>query len=184
MAEVPHQTPAPADAIQERISKEYEWGFVTDIEEDKPAKGLNEDVIRAISARKNEPEWLLEWRLKAYRAWLQMDEEEPTWANIKHPKIDFQDLHYYSAPKQAGDRPKSLDEVDPEIRRTFDKLGIPLVEQMRLARTRAERDPSATLGRHLRLDAGDELAQRLVGRGPMGKQLELVRGVERHHGPR
>jgi Fe-S cluster assembly protein SufB len=133
MAEVPHQTPAPADAIQERISKEYEWGFVTDIEEDKPAKGLNEDVIRAISARKNEPEWLLEWRLKAYRAWLQMDEEEPTWANIKHPKIDFQDIHYYSAPKQAGDRPKSLDEVDPEIRRTFDKLGIPLVEQMRLA---------------------------------------------------
>ncbi|HET6463205.1 MAG TPA: Fe-S cluster assembly protein SufB [Candidatus Krumholzibacteria bacterium] len=133
MAEVPHQTPAPADAIQERISKEYEWGFVTDIEEDKPAKGLNEDVIRAISARKHEPEWLLEWRLKAYRAWLQMDEEEPTWANIKHPKIDFQDIHYYSAPKQAGDRPKSLDEVDPEIRRTFDKLGIPLVEQMRLA---------------------------------------------------
>jgi Fe-S cluster assembly protein SufB len=121
------------DPIQERISKDYEWGFVTDIEEDKPPKGLSEDVVRAISARKKEPEWLLEWRLRAYRAWIKMAAEEPTWANIRHPKIDFQDIHYYSAPKKSGDQPKSLDEVDPEIRRTFDKLGIPLVEQMRLA---------------------------------------------------
>ena len=121
------------DPIQERISKDYEWGFVTDVEEDKPPKGLNEDVVRAISARKKEPEWLLEWRLRAFRAWQKMGTEEPTWANIKHPPIDFQDIHYYSAPKQAGDQPKSLDEVDPEIRRTFDKLGIPLVEQMRIA---------------------------------------------------
>ena len=121
------------DPIQERISKDYEWGFVTDVEEDKIPKGLDEGVVRAISARKNEPEWLLEWRLRAFRAWLKMAAEEPAWANIRHPKIDFQDIHYYSAPKKAGDAPKSLDEVDPEVRRTFDKLGIPLVEQMRLA---------------------------------------------------
>src|SRR5262249_42270464 len=128
------QAQAPADdPIQERISKEYQWGFVTEIEEDKIPKGLNEDVVRAISARKHEPEWLLEWRLRAFRAWQQMGEEEPNWANIKHPKIDFQDIHYYAAPKKSGDRPKSLDEVDPEVRRTFDKLGIPLVEQMRLS---------------------------------------------------
>ena len=133
MSESPRPTHEAADPIQERISKDYEWGFVTEIEEDKIPKGLNEDVVRAISARKHEPEWLLEWRLRSFRAWVQMAEEEPTWANIKHPKIDFQDIHYYSAPKKSGDRPKSLDEVDPEIRRTFDKLGIPLVEQMRLA---------------------------------------------------
>ncbi|HEU4364704.1 MAG TPA: Fe-S cluster assembly protein SufB, partial [Candidatus Krumholzibacteria bacterium] len=119
------------DTIQERISKEYEWGFVTDIAEDKIPKGLDEDVVRVISARKGEPEWLLEWRLRAFRAWQKM--EEPTWPNVHYPKIDYQDIHYYSAPKQAGDGPKSMDEVDPEIRRTFDKLGIPLVEQMRLA---------------------------------------------------
>jgi Fe-S cluster assembly protein SufB len=123
--------PESTDPIQERISKEYEWGFVTDIEEDKIPKGLDEDVVRAISARKGEPEWLLEWRLKAFRAWTQM--EEPRWPNVHYPKIDFQDIHYYSAPKKSGDGPLSMDEVDPEIRRTFDKLGIPLVEQMRLA---------------------------------------------------
>jgi Fe-S cluster assembly protein SufB len=119
------------DPIQERISKEYEWGFVTDIAEDKIPKGLDEDVVRVISARKGEPEWLLEWRLRAFRAWQKM--EEPTWPNVHYPKIDFQDIHYYSAPKSAADGPKSMDEVDPEIRRTFDKLGIPLVEQMRIA---------------------------------------------------
>jgi Fe-S cluster assembly protein SufB len=123
--------PEPIDPIQERISKEYEWGFVTDIGEDKIPKGLDEDVVRVNSARKGEPEWLLEWRLRAFRAWQKMD--EPAWPNVHYPKIDFQDIHYYSSPKSAEDGPKSMDEVDPEIRRTFDKLGIPLVEQMRLS---------------------------------------------------
>ncbi len=124
--------PKPAgDPIQDRIDKEYEWGFVTDIESDTFPKGLNEDVVRAISQRKREPEWLLEWRLKAYRAWLKM--REPLWANVRFDPIDYQDIIYYSAPKSSDDGPKTMDEVDPEIRRTFDKLGIPLEEQMRLS---------------------------------------------------
>jgi Fe-S cluster assembly protein SufB len=127
----PKPTKAPKDPIQERIEKEYQWGFVTEIEADTLPKGLNEDIVVAISRKKNEPDWMTEWRLEAYRAWLKMD--EPTWPNVKYPKVDFQDIHYYSAPKSPEDRPKSMDEVDPEIRRTFDKLGIPLEEQMRLA---------------------------------------------------
>ena len=119
------------DPIQERIDKEYEWGFVTDIEADTIPKGLNEDVIRVISAKKEEPEWMLEGRLKAYQAWLKM--KEPKWPNVKYNRIDFQDIHYYSAPKRPEDMPQSMDEVDPEIKRTFEKLGIPLEEQMRLA---------------------------------------------------
>jgi len=119
------------DPIQDRIDKEYEWGFVTDIESETLPKGLNEGVIAAISAKKDEPQWMLDWRLDAYKAWLKMT--EPKWPNVNYTPVDFQDIHYYSAPKSAEDWPKSMDEVDPEIRRTFDKLGIPLEEQMRLS---------------------------------------------------
>ena len=116
--------------IEELTNKEYKYGFVTDIEADTLPKGLNEDIIRQLSAIKGEPEFLLEWRLKAYRHWLTM--EEPTWPNVHYPKIDYQDLYYYSAPKK---KPKlnSLDEVDPELRETFDKLGISIDEQKRLS---------------------------------------------------
>ncbi len=119
------------DPIQERIDRDYEWGFVTEIEAETLPKGLDENIVREISRRKGEPEWLLEWRLSAFRAWQRMS--EPRWANVRFDPIDYQDLRYYAAPKSMKDRPKSLDEVDPEIRRTFDKLGIPLEEQMRLA---------------------------------------------------
>lgn len=108
----------------------YKWGFETDIEMDILPKGLDENVIRSISARKNEPDWMLEWRLKAYRMWMTM--EVPTWGKFKHPEIDFQDLHYYAAPKKKKG-PKSLDEVDPELLKTYAKLGIPLKEQEILA---------------------------------------------------
>ncbi|MFZ5948414.1 MAG: Fe-S cluster assembly protein SufB [Stygiobacter sp.] len=112
--------------IDDLTSSEYKWGFITDIESETAAKGLNENVIRMISSKKNEPEWMTEWRLKAYRYWLKM--EEPKWPNVHYPQIDFQDISYYSAPKQ---KPKlnSLDEVDPELLKTFEKLGIPLEEQ-------------------------------------------------------
>ncbi len=109
----------------------YKYGFVTEIESAKAPKGLNEDIVRFISAKKNEPAWLTEWRLDAFRRWLTM--EEPTWARVEYPKIDFQDLYYYSAPKSMDDGPKSLDEVDPELLRTYEKLGIPLREQEILA---------------------------------------------------
>jgi len=117
--------------IDERLKNEYEAGFVTDIESDTLPPGINEDVIRFISAKKEEPEWLLEWRLKAYRAWCEMD--EPEWAHVVYPKVDFNSLSYYSAPKSMEDGPKSLDEVDPELLRTYEKLGIPLHEQEVLA---------------------------------------------------
>ncbi|MCK9563586.1 MAG: Fe-S cluster assembly protein SufB [Bacteroidales bacterium] len=113
------------------IKKEYAAGFITDIESDTLPPGLNEEVIAFISARKNEPQWLLDWRLQAYRLWLDM--VEPTWAHVHYPKIDFQDLSYFSAPKSMADRPKSLDEVDPELLRTYEKLGIPLHERAALA---------------------------------------------------
>jgi len=113
------------------IKKEYAAGFVTDIESDTLPPGLNEEVIAFISARKNEPQWLLDWRLQAYKLWLEM--VEPTWAHVSYPKIDFQDLSYFSAPKSMADRPKSLDEVDPELLRTYEKLGIPLHERAALA---------------------------------------------------
>ncbi len=116
--------------LDEVTSSEYKWGFVSDFESDNAPKGLSEDIVRFISKKKNEPEWLLEWRLKAFRHWLTMT--EPTWPNVNYPKIDFQDIIYYSAPK-----PKkvlnSLDELDPEIKATFDKLGISFEEQKRLA---------------------------------------------------
>ena len=112
--------------IEELANREYQYGFVTDVEAETVPKGLNEEVVRLISEKKREPAWLLEWRLKAYRTWLTMT--EPTWQNVRYPAIDYQDIIYYSAPKK---RPTltSLDEVDPEIRATFEKLGIPLEEQ-------------------------------------------------------
>src|SRR3954465_8021474 len=119
-----------AEQVRAVTEQKYKYGFFTDIESDTAPKGLSEDIVRFISARKNEPEWLLEWRLKAYRHWLTM--EEPNWAKLGYPAIDYQDAYYYSAPKVAS-KPKSLDEVDPELLRTYEKLGIPLKEQAILA---------------------------------------------------
>ncbi|HMV47241.1 MAG TPA: Fe-S cluster assembly protein SufB [Blastocatellia bacterium] len=117
-------------AIETLANREYKYGFVTDIEAETIPRGLNEDIVRLISAKKNEPEWLLEWRLKAFRHWLTMT--EPEWANVNYPKIDYQDIIYYSAPKPKK-KLQSLDEVDPELLDTFEKLGIPLSEQKMLA---------------------------------------------------
>jgi Fe-S cluster assembly protein SufB len=117
------------DILEQVTSSDYKYGFITDIEADSAPKGLNEDIVRFISAKKKEPEWLLEWRLKAYRQWLNM--VEPKWPNVEYPPINYQDVIYYSAPKQKI-APNSLDEVDPELRKTFEKLGISLSEQKRL----------------------------------------------------
>ncbi|WP_029074032.1 Fe-S cluster assembly protein SufB [Kaistia adipata] len=124
-------------AVQETVDQvrqidvdQYKYGFVTDIETELAPKGLSEDIVRFISAKKNEPEWMLEWRLDAYRRWLTMT--EPTWSRVHYPKIDFEDLHYYAAPKSTAG-PKSLDEVDPELLATYEKLGIPLREREILA---------------------------------------------------
>jgi Fe-S cluster assembly protein SufB len=117
------------ETVQAASDGGYKWGFETDIAMDYAPKGLNEDIVRFISAKKNEPAWLLEWRLKAYRHWLTM--EEPDWAAVNYPKIDYQDAYYYAAPTNKV-VPKSLDEVDPELLRTYEKLGIPLREQERL----------------------------------------------------
>jgi Fe-S cluster assembly protein SufB len=117
--------------LEEHINSEYKWGFTTDIESDTFKKGLNEDVIRLLSHKKNEPEWMLEFRLKAYRYWLTMKEPDH-WAYFPYPKVDFQDISYYSAPKKKPEL-KSLDEVDPELLKTFEKLGISLEEQKRLS---------------------------------------------------
>ena len=113
------------------INREYKYGFVTEIEADAAPRGLSEVIIRFISKKKNEPEFMLQWRLKAYRRWLQM--EEPTWPNVHYPFINYQDIIYYSAPKSKKDGPKSLDEIDKELLETYEKLGIPLEEQKRLA---------------------------------------------------
>jgi Fe-S cluster assembly protein SufB len=122
------------DQIQDLTKQEYKWGFITSIEEDRLPNGLNEDIVRAISLKKGEPEFMTEWRLKAYRYWASLEQKhaEPTWANVKYPPIDYQALSYYSAPKQKKEL-KSLDEVDPEILSTYAKLGIPLHEQKLLA---------------------------------------------------
>lgn len=120
-----------SEQVEHLIKKEYAAGFHTTIDSETLPPGLNEDVIRFISAKKNEPEWLLEWRLKAYQAWLEMT--EPEWAHVKYDDIDFQAVSYYSAPKSMDEKPKSLDEVDPELLRTYEKLGIPLHEQAALA---------------------------------------------------
>jgi Fe-S cluster assembly protein SufB len=129
-------------AVQETIERvraidvdKYKYGFTTDVESELAPKGLNEDIVRFISAKKSEPAWMTEWRLEAYRRWLTM--KEPTWARVNYPRIDYQSLHYYAAPKRnAG--PKSLDEVDPEILKTYERLGIPLKEQQILAGVRAD----------------------------------------------
>ena len=118
------------DVLEETVSREYKYGFVTDIDTDVAPKGLNEEVIRLISMKKNEPEWMLNWRLKAYNHWLKM--EEPKWPNVKYPPIDYQDIIYYAAPKKKK-TVNGLDEVDPELLKTFDKLGISLNEQKRLS---------------------------------------------------
>jgi Fe-S cluster assembly protein SufB len=119
------------ETIESLVKQDYKYGFVTDIEQESAPPGLNEDIIRFISAKKQEPEWLTEWRLKAYRHWLTM--KEPTWAFVKYPPVNFQDISYYAAPKQNKDGPKSLDEVDPKLLETYEKLGIPLHERSRLA---------------------------------------------------
>ncbi len=119
------------ETIEGFVNKEYKYGFVTDIETESAPPGLNEDIVRLISAKKNEPEFLLEWRLRAYRHWLTMT--EPIWPKVQYPPIDYQTIIYYSAPRQAGSGPKSLDEVDPKLLETYAKLGIPLKERERLA---------------------------------------------------
>ena len=148
-------------AVQETIDQvraidveKYKYGFTTDIEVDKAPKGLNEDFIRLISEKKNEPEWMLEWRLDAYRRWQTMT--APKWAKVDYPPIDFQDLYYYAAPKGFKETPKSLDEVDPELLRTYEKLGIPLKEQEILAGVRKVGEPS-------------ELDEQSPGNTPIGK---------------
>jgi Fe-S cluster assembly protein SufB len=119
------------DNIESIVNRRYEHGFVTDIATDTMPPGLDENVVRAISARKNEPEFLLEWRLRAYRQWLEM--QEPDWAHVHYPPIDFEAISYYASPKSDDDRPKSLEDVDPKLLETYDKLGIPLHERARLA---------------------------------------------------
>jgi len=133
-------------AVQETVEQvrridvdQYKYGFETNIESEKAPKGLSEDTIRFISAKKNEPQWMLDWRLEAYRRWLTM--REPTWARVDYPKINYQDIYYYAAPK-AFKAPKSLADVDPEILKTYEKLGIPLKEQEILAGVRKQGEPS------------------------------------------
>jgi Fe-S cluster assembly protein SufB len=115
------------------LDTEYRWGFITDVEEDKAPKGLNEDIVRLISEKKSEPEWMLRWRLKAFKHWMKLGYKEPRWAKVKFPAIDYQDIYYYAAPRKKDDSPKSIEEVDPEILEAFNKLGIPLAEQKALA---------------------------------------------------
>ena len=140
MTQTPHNAPTAAPQVISRgsttssdLDAEYKWGFTIDIESDVAPKGLSEDVVRLISAKKNEPDWMLENRLKAFRHWVTLNQQAPTWANVEYPPIDYQDIHYYAAPGSGGDQPKSLDDVDPEILEAFDKLGIPLAERERLA---------------------------------------------------
>src|SRR5918996_1946373 len=123
------------NSIEDLTRREYKYGFFTDIEADTVPPGLSEDIIRIISAKKNEPEFMLQWRLKAYRHWakLEKSQAEPKWAMVHYPAIDYQAIRYYSAPKSKADAPKSLEEVDPELLETYEKLGIPLKEQERLA---------------------------------------------------
>ena len=118
------------DIILEKIGSDYEFGFTTDIDMETLPKGLNEDVVKFISKKKSEPDFMLDWRLKAYRHWLKM--EEPQWANVHYPKINYQDVIYYAAPKKEN-KLNSLDDLDPKIKETYEKLGIPLVEQQFLA---------------------------------------------------
>ena len=127
--------PPNSNTIEALANREYKYGFVTDIEAETAPRGLNEDIVRLISAKKNEPRFMLDWLLKAYRQWVKLErsEAEPTWSNIHYPPIDYQDIIYYAAPKQPTEGPKSLDEVDPKLLETFAKLGISLEEQKRLS---------------------------------------------------
>ena len=112
----------------ENLNKDkYKYGFVTDIDSERPKKGLDENTIKFISNKKNEPDWMLEWRLNAYRKWLKM--KKPIWSNLNIPNIDYQDIYYYSAPKGFEEKPKDLSEVDPKLIETYNKLGLPLAEQ-------------------------------------------------------
>ena len=131
------------ERVREIDVDKYKYGFETAIEFEKAPKGLSEEVIRFISAKKAEPQWMLDWRLEAYRRWLQMT--EPTWARVHHPKIDFNDLYYYSAPKGTSG-PTSLADVDPELLRTYERLGIPLKEQELLSGVRRQDDKSTLDG--------------------------------------
>ncbi len=117
--------------VKTLVNQPYKYGFITDIEADTIPRGLNEDVVRLISAKKNEPEFMLEFRLRAYRQWRKMT--EPTWPSVTYPPIDYQNIIYYSAPKQKKQKLNSLEEVDPTLLETFEKLGIPITEQKRLA---------------------------------------------------
>src|SRR5436853_3150471 len=144
-------------AVQETVEQvrqidvdQYKYGFVTEIESDKAPKGLSEDTVQFISAKKNEPEWMLAWRVDAYRRWLTM--REPTWARVKYGPIDYQDIYYYSAPR-AKDGPKSLDDIDPEILKTYDKLGIPLREREALLGIVREEDSEAEPRNRVAVDA-------------------------------
>ncbi len=119
------------DILDQLTQSDYKYGFTTDIEVESAPKGLNEEIIRFISNKKNEPQWLLDYRLKAYRHWLAL--EEPVWANIKYDKIDFQNISYYSAPKKNNNEGKKLEDLDPELLKTFARLGIPLTEQKRIS---------------------------------------------------
>ena len=121
------------DTTSTELDADYKWGFTIDIDSDLAPKGISEDVVRLISAKKEEPEWMLDWRLKAFRHWERLKYEEPAWANIHHEPIDYQDIYYYAAPQSKNAAPKSLDEVDPEVLEAFEKLGIPLQERERLA---------------------------------------------------
>ena len=123
--------PTATETIEDLVKTEYKYGFVTDVETESTPPGLSEDTIRLISRKKNEPEWLLDWRLKAFRHWLTMP--EPTWQFVKYPKIDFQDITYFSQPKPPANAPKSLADVDPKLLETYEKLGIPLREHAKLA---------------------------------------------------
>ena len=125
-------TPKVISRTSTDLDSEYKYGFYTDIESDRTPKGLNEDTVRMISAKKNEPEFMLEWRLKAYRHWAKQSHQEPRWAKVSFPPIDYQDIYYYAAPVSKKKHPDSLDEVDPELVEAFNKLGIPLVEQQML----------------------------------------------------
>ncbi len=137
------------DAVR-TVGERYKYGFSSDIETEYAPKGLNEDIVRLISDKNGEPDWMLDWRLAAYRRWLQI--EEPTWAMVDYPEIDFQDQYYYARPTSMKERPKSLDDVDPDLLRTYEKLGIPLKEQMILAGVEGAEDIPAE-GRKVAVDA-------------------------------
>ena len=120
----------------ELSNEDYKWGFSTDVETELAPKGLSEDIVRLISSKKKEPDWLLEWRLKAFRHWVDLEDKdmEPNWARVQYPRIDFQDIYYYAAPVSKKDKaPNSMEEVDPEMLEAFEKLGIPLNEREKLA---------------------------------------------------